>query len=532
MSSTSTASDIAESPPPSVIADTASTLVSVTSSRHYALDEMTVFKVEDILFRFDRTLLDQETDTIPRGVGSKEDPIELDHRIKAADLEILLDFLKLGTRHDKKPLMVFDWASIIAVCYILGMQRVQNLACESLSDPQKALLDRQKALLDRQNVPLNVSRAGAGFDRATCGLYFLIREKGTTTYLGTCWSSNTEGVQLQLWHRHQRSEDKSQIFFVDNSGALHHAASGLAVDIIDDVPALRRRRPVSGCPNPWSHPLPEFSFVNSQIRIKFLSDPSLPGCTDDLYPDNSWATKNFVLAARTEKDCHMHPISDFSPWIPATMVGSFEYQKAEGNHTKQWRALVEERTEDVGGERTSWEIVPASQMAVLAIKSATEPPVLPDIPLTTMSAVSKFNSTEMGAWQTHTTETHKPITFSKPFAAPPGIPIGLNTLDIDGGAQIRVKCSASDITKTDFVVHVDCWEDTKLYSAGVSWLEVAPGDLEYQHGQFATTDYHPWEIISFLTSLDMARDHNWRVITKVTDIDENGFTIHIDTWLE
>ncbi|KZP20524.1 hypothetical protein FIBSPDRAFT_535684 [Athelia psychrophila] len=248
------------------------------------------------------------------------------------------------------------------------MQRVQNHACETLSDQQKTLLDQQKTLidqqktlLDQQNGPSNISRAGAGFDRATCGLYFLIREKGTNNHLGTYWASDTEGVQLQLWHRHLKGRDaKSQIFFIDNSGALCHAASGLAIDIIDDVPVLRRRRPVSGRPNPWSHPLPEFSFVNSQIRVKFLSDPSLPSCTDDMYPDDSWATKNFVLAARTEKDCHMHPISDFSPWIPAAMVGSFEYQ-AEGNHEKQWRALVEERTKDVGGDRTSWEIVPASK---------------------------------------------------------------------------------------------------------------------------------------------------------------------------
>ncbi|KZP30869.1 hypothetical protein FIBSPDRAFT_1038105 [Athelia psychrophila] len=370
-SPTSTAFDIAESPPPSVITDTASPLASVTSSGHYALDDLMVFKVEGTLFRFDRRLLDQETDTIPRGVGSKEDPIELEHRIKAADFEILLDFLKLGTRHGKQPLTVSDWTSIIAVCSILGMQRVQNIACETLSNQQKALLDQQKALLDQQKILLeqqkafleqqkallNISTAGAGFDRATCGLYFLIREKGTNNYLATHCGCNTEGLQLQLWPRDQGIW---QIFFIDNSGALHHAASGLAVDIIDDVPVLRRRRPVSSRPNPWSRPLPEFSFVNSQIRVKFLSYPSLPGCTDDLYPDDSWATKNFVLATHTEKGFHMHPISDFSPWIPAAMVGSFEY-KAEGNHEKQWRVLVEERMGDVGGERTSWEIVPATR---------------------------------------------------------------------------------------------------------------------------------------------------------------------------
>lgn len=124
----------------------------------------------------------------------------------------------------------------------------------------------------------------------------------------------------------------------------------------DDVPILRRPRPVSGRPNPWSHPLPEFSFVNSQIRIKFLSNPSLPSCSDDLYPKDSWATKNFVLAARTEKDFHMHPISDFSPWIPAAVAGKIQYDIGTA-HQKDQRVLVEERTEDFGGARTSWEVV-------------------------------------------------------------------------------------------------------------------------------------------------------------------------------
>ncbi|KZP17404.1 hypothetical protein FIBSPDRAFT_865074 [Athelia psychrophila] len=180
-------------------------------------------QVEDKLFRFDRTLLDQEMDTITRGAGSKEDPIELEH-IKAADFEILLDFLKLGTRHDKEPLKVSDWTSIIAVCCILGMHRVQNLACETLSDhqqAQKALLDQQKILLDQQktlldqqkilldqqnaslssagasdlqNSRLDISRAGAGFDTATYGLYFFIQEKGTAHCLLNSCCSPVEGI--------------------------------------------------------------------------------------------------------------------------------------------------------------------------------------------------------------------------------------------------------------------------------------------------------------------------------------------------
>ncbi|KZP17433.1 hypothetical protein FIBSPDRAFT_1046923, partial [Athelia psychrophila] len=60
--------------------------------------------------------------------------------------------------------------------------------------------------------------------------------------------------------------EKHQIFFIDNYEVLCHAASGLAIDIVDDVPVLHRRRAVDSRPNPWSHPLLEFSSVNSQIQ--------------------------------------------------------------------------------------------------------------------------------------------------------------------------------------------------------------------------------------------------------------------------
>ncbi|KZP17340.1 hypothetical protein FIBSPDRAFT_957171 [Athelia psychrophila] len=314
-------------------------------SRHYMRDDVAVFKVEDHLFRINRTLLDEETDMIPWG----KDPIELTN-IKREDFEILLDFLKLGTRYDKEPLTVVDWASVIAVCSRYRMQRILDYACKALR-------------LEGAISTANVINTGAGFERDTHGMYFLIREKGTAHYLSTWGSSNTEGTQVQLWPRENQDSAmlESMVFFIDSTGALHHAASGLAVDIVDDVPVLRRRRPVSGHPNPWSRPLPEFSFVNSQIRIKFLSDPALPSCSDDLYPKDSWATKNFVLALRSEKELHTHPIADFSPWIPVKVTGSFQYE-TRANFDKDWRVLVEERMEDVGGARTSWEVVAANKV--------------------------------------------------------------------------------------------------------------------------------------------------------------------------
>ncbi|KAF7986788.1 hypothetical protein HWV62_20402 [Athelia sp. TMB] len=321
---------------------------------------VTMFKVEDRHFIINRALLDKETDLVPRG----NSPIELEG-IKASDFEILLDYLNLGyapfflklttevsvhhdcsTRRDEKSLTVVHWAAVIAVCSQYGMQRLLDHAC--------------KAFLRQHMATTNISPAGAGFERDSHGMYFHIREKGIIRYLTTAYHLQTEGVQFGILY-FEPGRKICQTFFLDRSGALRHAASGLAVDIVDDVPVLRHSRPASRRPNPWSHPLPEFSFINSQIRVRFLSDPSLPSCTDDLYPKDSWAKKNFLLAARSKKDFHMHPISDFSPWIPASAKDNIPYD-IKAHHLMDWKVLVEERSEDVGGERTSWEIVPTNMV--------------------------------------------------------------------------------------------------------------------------------------------------------------------------
>ena len=67
----------------------------------------------------------------------------------------------------------------------------------------QSVLDRaRKALLDYQSPLL----CGAGFDRDKYGVYFLIREKGTASYLCDYWYTGKEGVQLHLWRRQNESK--------------------------------------------------------------------------------------------------------------------------------------------------------------------------------------------------------------------------------------------------------------------------------------------------------------------------------------
>ena len=160
-----------------------------------------------------------------------------------------------------------------------------------------------------------------------------------------------------------------------------------------------------------------------------------------------------------------------------------------------------------------------------------------------MPLTGSFNTLEVRSYRAQrTAQTSKSITFAKPFIARPELPLGLNYLDVDNGADIRIKAYASDITPNGFRAHVDTWSNTTLHAGGAGWLEVAPGCLEFQHGQFSTqadasrriTFAHPFvslpKVIVFFNGLNLDKNSAWRIKTYATDIDRMGFTINIKTW--
>jgi hypothetical protein len=122
------------------------------------------------------------------------------------------------------------------------------------------------------------------------------------------------------------------------------------------VPVLRHRRPASAVPNPWSHPLPLFYYKDEEIRVKFLSDPALPKCTQNLYPDEAWKSGDFLLAAQQAKKAHMHPLADFSPWIPNTMSFLPRYDD-RASFTKTQQVVVEAKLGNGVNRGHLWDII-------------------------------------------------------------------------------------------------------------------------------------------------------------------------------
>ena len=168
-----------------------------------------------------------------------------------------------------------------------------------------------------------------------------------------------------------------------------------------------------------------------------------------------------------------------------------------------------------------------------------------------MSTTGSWNTQDVRPSNKPQEVTTKNITFAKPYSIPPQLPLGLNSLDINKDGGIRVIAKAENITREGFTGSLNSWASTVLHSAGASWLELSRSYYEYQTGEFNTEDDHPWDkpqlktsrrinfdrpyfeppkVIVFLKRLDMDKNKNWRVITRVSDIDAKGFTIHIDTW--
>lgn len=144
-------------------------------------------------------------------------------------------------------------------------------------------------------------------------------------------------------------------------------------------------------------------------------------------------------------------------------------------------------------------------------------------------------------------DTQEAIDFPHPFVARPRLPHGFRELDIDKGAPVRVKATHQYFTKEWIDSHIVAWDDTTLYSGIDDIFVLAPADLDFLTGEHmrdlvgdpndpptARVEFDrpfptPPKVAVFFNYIDLDNGHNWRLKTSATDIDENGFTLHIET---
>lgn len=132
---------------------------------------------------------------------------------------------------------------------------------------------------------------------------------------------------------------------------------------------------------------------------------------------------------------------------------------------------------------------------------------------------------------------------------PPKIAVGLTSLSVAVDSNVRVRTKADKPERTNVIIHLDSWSNTKLQSAGCTWFETAHGSY-FQTGTFNTMACRDWNkpavsaekaitfataftaaptIVVWLNWIDTNRSHDTSVKAYTTHVTATGFTIHIDS---
>lgn len=116
----------------------------------------------------------------------------------------------------------------------------------------------------------------------------------------------------------------------------------------------------------------------------------------------------------------------------------------------------------------------------------------------------------------------------------------------------RVRCNLLSLTAHNAEIDIESWEDTKLYSAGCSWLSIPQENLDLQCGRFDTLEdrsitkpqklttrritferpyYALPKVVVWLEALSTPK-HNCRIRVKAEHVDISGFTLHVEAWAD
>ncbi|THG96395.1 hypothetical protein EW026_g5430 [Hermanssonia centrifuga] len=174
----------------------------------------------------------------------------------------------------------------------------------------------------------------------------------------------------------------------------------------------------------------------------------------------------------------------------------------------------------------------------------------PPTSLTSLETGS-FNTMSIRSWDRPANENVGTINFTIPRPSPPTLLLGINWFDMGFNVNTRLLCKVVNVAQTSASINLQSFSDTVNYSSGCSWLTVPSGDSDFQSGHFSTADDHVWsspqaltsrkitfakaysappKVVVWLDSIDVGYNCNPRFTVFASDIQADGFTIHVDTW--
>ncbi|KAK5757623.1 hypothetical protein LTS12_012225 [Elasticomyces elasticus] len=185
-----------------------------------------------------------------------------------------------------------------------------------------------------------------------------------------------------------------------------------------------------------------------------------------------------------------------------------------------------------------------------------------------------FSTEEVRRREKPSISTSRPISFAPgQYEEPPNLAAGFSSLDVSCEGPIRANLIADNITKDNFRIAVESWGQSTLFSASTTWIEHKASAKECIFGQFDTQDAssspaksatapkaaltrrmavetepvprkyaknfdfpqpfrEPVEVVCWINRLDMSsgRDHDYKIRAFADEVDEQGFTAHLNTW--
>ncbi|KAL8950020.1 MAG: hypothetical protein Q9222_003914 [Ikaeria aurantiellina] len=144
-----------------------------------------------------------------------------------------------------------------------------------------------------------------------------------------------------------------------------------------------------------------------------------------------------------------------------------------------------------------------------------------------------FHTTEVSKWQDHKPQVSKRINFAHPFDGPP-------------------KTFATDIDAKGFTGHIETWDDSVLYQAGITWLAYPGNHPGVASGAFSTDDIRSStkpqlensatikfqgakfnktpKVAMALTGLDYDHSKNLRLRLSTSAVTKDAMTWHLQSW--
>ncbi|KAF3058226.1 hypothetical protein GL218_05228 [Daldinia childiae] len=83
-----------------------------------------------------------------------------------------------------------------------------------------------------------------------------------------------------------------------------------------------------------------------------------------------------------------------------------------------------------------------------------------------------WNTSEVRSWEHPSNDTKGRIWFEKEFKSVPKVTTGMSSADVSKNANFRVSVYPTEIDTKGFKVNVHGWDNTVIYSCGVSWVAI------------------------------------------------------------